>query len=64
VPLLFPGAPCLDFEERNHTPGYAEIHGGISPVDQAPARQRKYSGVVMGLKKIRLCAMRALHEIR
>ena len=58
------GAAHLDFEERCHIACYAEIHGGILPGDQVPARQRKYFGVVSMLKKIDWCAMRAWHEIR
>jgi hypothetical protein len=40
------GAGHLDSEEKMHIAGYAEIHGGISPDDQAPARQRKYSSML------------------
>lgn len=65
MPLFFPGAARQDIEERSRISGYAEIHGDILPVDQAHARQRKHSGVLTGLKKkIGLCAMMALHEIR
>jgi hypothetical protein len=64
VSRLLSGAAHLDAEERIHIAGYAEIHGGISPDGQEPARQRKYSGVVAILRRIEWYAMRALREIR
>jgi hypothetical protein len=64
VSRLLSGAAHLDAEEKIHIAGYAEIHGGISPDGQEPARQRKYSGVVAILRRIDWYAMRALRGIR